>query len=64
MMKCLLCGRMLKNEKSREYGYGPICYQRAYGHKGRRASKKIHNVNDGPMYDIPGQMTVFDFLDK
>lgn len=62
-MKCLVCGRKLKNPRSINIGYGPICYQKLYGKTlGQgRASKAISNVirNNCKTETLPGQI----FLD-
>lgn len=63
-MKCMLCGRELKSQSSMEQGYGPVCYRKVYGNKKNKNSEKIHNADSCPVYDIPGQMTIFDFISK
>ncbi len=63
-MTCSLCGRKLKNQKSREIGYGPVCYQRIFGSPPRR--QRIRNRGEGggdiPYYDIPGQIGIEEYL--
>ena len=39
-MKCSICGRKLRNPKSRELGYGPVCYKKAF-----RAVKTEKNMD-------------------
>lgn len=63
-MKCSLCGRKLKNEKSQEIGYGPVCYRKIFG-----SSLKRQNIRDRgrggkdiPYYDIPGQIEIEEYL--
>lgn len=63
-MKCKLCGRELKSRESMESGYGPVCYRKVHGHKKKRNSNKDHQTDGWPTYDIPGQMTIFDFIGK
>lgn len=57
-MKCSICGRKLRNPKSRELGYGPVCYKRKFGiapHASRRdAEEADHN--------LPGQISMEDYL--
>lgn len=65
-MTCAICGRKLKDPMSMERGYGPVCYERAFGHpapaKERIRRKKSQSTDDIPYYDIPGQMTLDDYL--
>lgn len=63
-MTCSLCGRKLKNEKSQEIGYGPVCYRRMFGSplKRQRIRDRGGGGEDIPYYDIPGQMTLDDYL--
>ena len=62
-MICLSCGRKLKSEASVEAGYGPVCYRKIFG----VSLKKIHKEKDLdtgniPYYNIPGQMTMEEYL--
>lgn len=62
-MRCLICGRRLKNPKSIELGYGPICYQNKFGSVVRNRKddmKLISNSSSG--FEIAGQMTLDDFI--
>lgn len=62
-MTCSLCGRKLKNEKSQEIGYGPVCYRRMFGSSLKR--QRIRDRGGGediPYYDIPGQINIEDYL--
>lgn len=62
-MRCSICGRKLRNQVSREIGYGPICYKKKYGEKMPVKRKDEPNEKkDAPVYNIPGQMTIFDFI--
>ncbi len=62
-MICGLCGRKLKNTKSKELGYGPVCYRKAFGTVPKvKASKEIGEGGDFHDYIIPGQMEMADFL--
>lgn len=62
-MICLNCGRVLKTAKSRELGYGPVCYKKMFG-SSKQIGSNTHSISaDGiPDYDIPGQMSLEDFL--
>lgn len=64
-MNCLLCGRAIKSEKSRELGYGPACYKKVYGSsvKVRNSGKVNSSADEFPYYEIPGQMCMDDFLE-
>ncbi|MCD7826328.1 MAG: DUF6011 domain-containing protein [Clostridiaceae bacterium] len=63
VMTCSVCGRELKSAKSKELGYGPICYRKVFG-----SVKKFHfpssepDVADIQYYEVPGQMRIEDFL--
>lgn len=61
---CYECGRALKSQKSRELGYGPICYKKIFGNTIiNRNTKKMSSGNPYPInYDIPGQMYLEDYL--
>lgn len=64
-MKCYACGRDLKSVSSREAGYGPICYKKMFGKSLRIRDGDSHTripTDDFPYYDIPGQMSIEDFL--
>lgn len=62
-MQCVICGRQLKSSKSRELGYGPVCYKKMFGYAPRIRGKPAGSSSDEiPDYDIPGQMTVEDYL--
>lgn len=63
MMKCLICGRRLKDTKSRELGYGPVCYKREFGatmHARRKAAEAP--AGEKADHDLPGQMSMEDYL--
>lgn len=63
-MNCSVCGRVLKSEKSKELGYGPVCYKKIFG--GIRKRKNL-NGNDSSIgvfhsQDIPGQVSLDEYL--
>ena len=62
-MICLNCGRKLKSVASREAGYGPVCYRRMFGTSLRSSrSDSISNTTEIPHYNLPGQMTMEEYL--
>lgn len=62
-MICLNCGRELKSVASREAGYGPVCYRKMFGASLRSNRKdSISKTADIPCYNIPGQMTIEEYL--
>jgi len=62
-MICLNCGRKLKSVASREAGYGPVCYRKMFGTSLRRSRKdSVSEAADTPYYNIPGQMTMEEYL--
>lgn len=65
-MICGICGRVLRNPKSRKMGYGPVCYKKMYGSPPPRekASKTKHSdgIEDFREHSISGQMEISDFL--
>lgn len=63
-MVCSICGRKLKDPKSRELGYGPVCYQKTFGcsMRAKGATGASVGIDDYPEYHIPGQMSLEDFL--
>lgn len=66
-MKCYTCGRELKSATSREIGYGPVCYKRVFGTslRIRDGDIKTDYISDSvPYYEIPGQMSIDDFLES
>lgn len=62
-MVCGICGRKLNNPKSRELGYGPICYKRKFGitpHMSRRdAPVQAGQETD---HNLPGQISMEEYL--
>ena len=61
--KCLLCGRKITDPKSVESGYGPVCYKKKFDvHKTARKKREKKTVMDIPCYDIPGQMSIEEYL--
>ena len=64
-MNCQGCGRALKSQKSRELGYGPVCYKKIFGTSAKiRGLSKRESTDDFPYYEIPGQMTMDDYLNS
>ncbi len=62
-MICLNCGRKLKSVASMEAGYGPVCYRKMFGISLRSSCKnRVSEEADTPCYNIPGQMTIEEFL--
>lgn len=62
-MICLNCGRKLKSVASREAGYGPVCYRKMFGTSLRSSYKNsVPEINDTPHYNLPGQMTMEEYL--
>lgn len=62
-MICLNCGRKLKSAASRKVGYGPVCYRKMFGANLKsRAKASTTDVAVTPNYDIPGQMTIKEYL--
>ena len=60
---CAGCGRKLKNSTSQELGYGPVCYRKKFGHTMKKRIKTNNSSTDEiPYYEMPGQMTLEDFL--
>lgn len=58
-MVCMNCGKKLKDAKSLERGYGPVCWSKTHAKTEKR--KKPSN-EDVPVEgnDIPGQMSLSD----
>lgn len=62
-MICLKCGRKLKSELSMDVGYGPVCYRKVFGISQRDRRKDNASESVGTCcYDIPGQMTIEEYL--
>lgn len=62
-MICLNCGRKLKSVASREAGYGPVCYRKMFGTSLRSSrSDNTSNTTEIPHYNLPGQMTIEEYL--
>lgn len=64
-MKCSICGRKLKNPKSRELGYGPVCYKRKFGitpHVSRRGADVPAPAVEEANLNLPGQISMEDYL--
>lgn len=62
-MICLNCGRKLRSAVSREAGYGPVCYKKMFGTSLRSSRKdRVSEVADAISYNIPGQMTLEEYL--
>lgn len=65
-MKCYACGRELKSARSREMGYGPVCYKTVFGTSIKKKKNKAESSDnlDFPYYEIPGQMSIEDYLNS
>lgn len=62
-MTCSVCGRELKSAESRKLGYGPVCYRKIFGSSPKSQKESCETTDsDFPYYEIPGQMTIDDFL--
>ena len=65
-MKCSICGRRLKNPKSQELGYGPVCRRRMMigdGAAKERKGKEAHqSAGRSSNHGIVGQMSLEDYL--
>lgn len=64
-MKCSICGRKLRNPKSRELGYGPVCYKRKLGiapHTSRRSVDTSVPAGEAADHNLPGQISMEDYL--
>ena len=44
-------------------GYGPVCYEKEFG-KGKifMRNRQSSNMDDIPYYDIPGQITIDEYI--
>lgn len=64
-MKCSICGRKLRNPKSKELGYGPVCYKRKFGitpHTSRKSADTPVPAGEDADYNLPGQISMEDYL--
>lgn len=62
-MVCAKCGRNLRTERSRELGYGPVCYRMVYGAPAPRIKRRPKGKPADPFdYDVPGQISMDDYL--
>lgn len=65
--RCIMCGRRLKDPESRARGYGPKCWRAHLASLGLlttgRRKRKKGTVKPGEMDQIPGQMSIYDFLE-
>lgn len=62
-MICLNCGRKLRSAVSKDVGYGPVCYRQLFGVTlPNRCKDKISRGTDRLCDDIPGQMTMEEYL--
>ncbi|MCI8984772.1 MAG: hypothetical protein HFI60_02300 [Lachnospiraceae bacterium] len=63
-MVCLVCGRTLKTQQSKDLGYGPVCYKKMFGNMSRKSAKRksCQGSDDIPYYEIPRQMMLSDYL--
>ncbi|WP_373316031.1 DUF6011 domain-containing protein [Siminovitchia terrae] len=51
-MQCSRCGRSLKDTKSRDRGYGPVCYKRF---RSKGGAYRAEDVGSGVPEDPEGQ---------
>ena len=62
-MNCPICGRKLRNPRSRKLGYGPICYRRKFGtvpyNTRKAADVPAWEKSD---YNLPGQISIEEYL--
>lgn len=64
-MKCCICGRELRNNHSRELGYGPICYRRVFGNcRIEQKRKNLLPEKEKVICGIPGQVSIDDYLQE
>lgn len=62
-MKCSICGRRLSNSRSRELGYGPVCYKRKFGAIPHASKKSGHlSTDEVSDYNLPGQISIDEYL--
>lgn len=64
-MKCSICGRKLRNSKSRELGYGPVCYKRKFGiipHISYSDTDVLAPAEEEADHNLPGQLSMEDYL--
>lgn len=65
-MICSICGRRLKNPKSQELGYGPVCRRRMMIGDSATQKGKDKEVPQparrSPNHNIAGQMSFEDYL--
>ncbi len=61
-MSCLCCGRALKSARSRELGYGRVCYRRLSGGNAALGKPYSRHADASGCQGIPGQMSMDDFL--
>lgn len=64
-MKCSICGRKLRNPKSKELGYGPVCYKRKFGmmqHTSCWDADALAPAGEDADHNLPGQITLEDYL--
>lgn len=62
-MNCSICGRKLRNPRSRKLGYGPICYRRKFGTRPHIRYKAADVPTwEKPDYHVPGQISIEEYL--
>lgn len=65
MKICPKCGRKLRNPKSIEPGYGPVCYKRKFGitsHISRKDTTASVPAGENATRSLPGQIFMKDYL--
>lgn len=60
-MACGNCGRKLKDAKSMERGYGPVCWKRINGIEVPKRKKRTSAPKALVDNYIPGQLSIEDF---
>ena len=65
MKICPKCGRKLRNPKSIELGYGPVCYKRKFGitsHISHKDTTVSVSAGENTSHSLPGQIFMKDYL--
>jgi len=59
MVRCLACGRILKDPKSVKRKLGPGCFRKLLGYV-NKISKEGINLENKKEPELPGQINIFD----
>lgn len=64
MALCNRCGRRLKGAKSKERGYGPVCYSKIYGTEteSNNYSSSYSSYSMLENYEVPGQIELSEYM--